>query len=68
MIKANKSLLMLFAMILRLDNPRWRSLIDALGDRSAHDRQFTATKPDLDRIQIACRGAIEELLHVARLK
>lgn len=36
-----------------------------IGDLSAHNRRFNATKPDLDSIQSDLRIASEDLLHIA---
>lgn len=40
----------------------------ALGDQSAHNRRFTATKNDVDRARDGLRIAAEELLHLAGLR
>ncbi len=42
--------------------------IKTLGDRSAHNRRYTAEKPDLDSIRSGVRLAVDELLHIAGRK
>jgi hypothetical protein len=39
-----------------------------IGDLSAHNRRFLATKSDIDRIHDGVRLAVEELIHLSRLK
>lgn len=39
-----------------------------LGDRSAHNRRYIATKADLDKSQSGIRVAVDDLLHLAGLK
>lgn len=39
-----------------------------IGDLSAHNRRYLATKSDIDKIRDGTRIAVEELLHLARLK
>jgi hypothetical protein len=39
-----------------------------LGDLSAHNRRFNATRHDLDRIRDGLRVAVEELVHLAHLR
>ncbi|MEO7660185.1 MAG: hypothetical protein ABIV48_11275, partial [Pyrinomonadaceae bacterium] len=36
-----------------------------LGDLSAHNRRFNATKSDIERIRDGMRVAVEELVHLA---
>lgn len=38
-----------------------------LGDKSAHNRRFNATRADIDRLRADVRTAVEELLHLAGL-
>ncbi|KND50847.1 MAG: hypothetical protein AB202_00375 [Parcubacteria bacterium C7867-007] len=40
----------------------------SLGDLSAHSRRYNALKADIDRVQSGLRVAVEELLHLAKLK
>jgi hypothetical protein len=42
--------------------------IKEFGDRSAHNRRFNATKPDLEKIQSAVRCVVDELINVAELR
>ena len=42
--------------------------IKELGDRSAHNRRFNATKPDLEKIQSGVRCVVDELINLARLR
>lgn len=42
--------------------------IKQLGDRSAHNRRYTAIKADLDKIESGVRVVLDELLHIAELK
>ena len=42
--------------------------IKELGDRSAHNRRFRATKPDLDKLQSGVRVAVDEMIAMADLR
>lgn len=42
--------------------------IKSLGDRSAHNRRFLATKPDVDKVLPGLRVIADDLLHLAKLK
>jgi hypothetical protein len=42
--------------------------IKIVGDRSAHSRRYVACKNDLDKIQLAARVAIDDLLHLSKQK
>ncbi|HMJ05960.1 MAG TPA: hypothetical protein VK474_06855 [Chthoniobacterales bacterium] len=42
--------------------------IKEIGDRSAHNRRFNATKPDLEKIQSDLRIAAEDLINIADLR
>lgn len=42
--------------------------LKALGDRAAHSRRYLATKPDVDSIIPGLRVAVDDLLHLAKLK
>jgi hypothetical protein len=42
--------------------------VKELGDRSAHNRRFNATKPDLEKIQSGVRVAADELINIAALR
>jgi hypothetical protein len=42
--------------------------VKALGDRSAHNRRFTAHAPDLANIQSGVRTTAQELIQIANLK
>ncbi len=42
--------------------------LKALGDRSAHNRRFNATKGDLDAVRSISRVCVEALVHLAHLK
>lgn len=42
--------------------------VKQLGDRSAHSRRYLATKPDVDAVTQGLRVAVDELLHLAKLK
>jgi hypothetical protein len=42
--------------------------IKTLGDRSAHTRRCMSTKQDIDKILSGFRVAVDELLHLAKLK
>jgi hypothetical protein len=42
--------------------------VKELGDRSAHNRRFNATKPDLEKIQSGVRVAADELINIAQLR
>jgi len=42
--------------------------IKSLGDRSAHNRRFIATKPDVDKVIPGLRVIADDLLHLAKLK
>lgn len=42
--------------------------VKELGDRSAHNRRFNATKPDLEKIQSGVRVATDELINIAKLR
>jgi hypothetical protein len=42
--------------------------IKELGDRSAHNRRFNATKPDLEKIQSGVRCVVDELINIAQLR
>jgi hypothetical protein len=42
--------------------------IKELGDRSAHNRRFRATKPDLDKLQSGVRVAVDEMIALADLR
>jgi hypothetical protein len=42
--------------------------IKELGDRSAHNRRFNATKPDLEKIQSGVRCVVDELINLAQLR
>lgn len=39
-----------------------------IGDLSAHNRRYLATKPDIDKIRDGVRIAVEELVHLSKLK
>jgi len=39
-----------------------------LGDLSAHNRRFNASKNDIDRVRDELRVAVEELLHISGLR
>jgi len=43
-------------------------LLKDLGDQSAHNRRYTARKPDLDGVKRELRVAIEELVHLIGFK
>jgi hypothetical protein len=43
-------------------------LVKALGDRSAHNRRYMATRPDVDNIIPGLRVVADDLLHLAGLK
>lgn len=43
------------------------SELKELGDKSAHNRRFNATRPDIDRLRGDIRTAVEELIHLAKL-
>jgi len=42
--------------------------VKALGDKSAHDRRFTACAADLTKIQHDVRGGVQDLISIASLK
>jgi hypothetical protein len=42
--------------------------VKKLGDRSAHDRRFTACAADLTKIQVDVRAGVQDLIQVAALK
>lgn len=42
--------------------------LKSLGDRSAHNRRYLATKPDIDRVLDGLRVVVDDLLHLAGLK
>jgi hypothetical protein len=42
--------------------------IKELGDRSAHNRRFNATRPDLEKIQSGVRCVVDELINLAQLR
>jgi hypothetical protein len=42
--------------------------IKRMGDRSAHNRRYIATKADVDKVLPGLRVIADELLHVAKLK
>lgn len=42
--------------------------VKGLGDRSAHDRRFTACAADLTKIQVDVRSGVQDLIEVAGLK
>jgi hypothetical protein len=42
--------------------------VKELGDRSAHNRRFNATKPDLEKIQSGVRVAADELINIVDLR
>ncbi len=50
------------------DTKRALTEIKTIGDRSAHNRRYTAGKADLDGIRGGVRLAVEELLHIAGRK
>ena len=43
-------------------------LLKSLGDRSAHNRTYNATKPDIDKVLAGLRVLAEEFLHLGGLK
>lgn len=43
-------------------------LVKLLGDRSAHNRRYLATRPDIDKILPGLRVLADDLLHLAGLK
>lgn len=56
------------AFTLGRDAKRTLKEVKALGDRSAHNRRYTAKKHDLEPLRSGCRVLVEELIHVAALK
>lgn len=50
------------------DAKRTIPAIKELGDRSAHNRRFNATKPDLEKVQSAVRCVVDELINLAGLQ
>ena len=50
------------------DAKRALAEVKELGDRSAHNRRFNATKPDLEKIQSGVRVAADELINIAKLR
>lgn len=56
------------AFTLGRDAKRTLKEVKALGDRSAHNRRYTAKKHDLEPLRSGCRVLVEELVHVAGLK
>lgn len=42
--------------------------LKSLGDRAAHNRRFLATKADVDGVTSGLRVAVDDLLHLAKLK
>ena len=38
-----------------------------IGHLSAHGRAFFATRPDIEKVQLPCRGVVEEFLRIAGL-
>ncbi|MGO9809592.1 MAG: DUF4145 domain-containing protein [Isosphaeraceae bacterium] len=50
------------------DSKRALPLVKSLGDRSAHNRRYVATKRDVDEVIPGLRVLAEELLHLAALK
>jgi hypothetical protein len=42
--------------------------LKALGDRSAHNRRYIATKADVDKVLAGLRVVTDELLHLSKLK
>lgn len=55
---------------LSLGRDAQKSLKDVkeLGDRSAHNRRFRATKSDLDKVQSGVRVAVDEMIALANLR
>lgn len=49
------------------NSQRGLSELKELGDKSAHNRRFNATRSDIDRLRNDVRTAVEELLHLASL-
>jgi hypothetical protein len=49
------------------NSQRGLSELKELGDKSAHNRRFNATRSDIDRLRNDIRTAVEELLHLAGL-
>ena len=50
------------------DAKRTLPKIKELGDRSAHNRRYTARKPDLDKIESGLRLVVDELIQLAQQK
>lgn len=44
---------------------RGLSELKDLGDKSAHNRRFNATKADIDGLRADIRAAVDELIHLA---
>lgn len=42
--------------------------IKELGDRSAHNRRYNSTRPDLDKVQSGVRVVVDELINIADLR
>lgn len=53
---------------LQRDTKKFLPQIKALGDRSAHNRHYLCTKPDVDKVLSGLRVIAEDLLHIANLK
>jgi len=50
------------------DAKKAATAIKELGDRSAHNRRFNATRPDLEKIESGVRCVVDELINLARLR
>ena len=49
------------------NNKRELPKLRDVGNFAAHGRYYTAQKSDIDNVRMACRVAVEEFLHLARL-
>ncbi len=53
---------------LQRDTKKFLPQIKSLGDRSAHNRHYLCTKPDVDKVLSGLRVIADDLLHIANLK
>ena len=50
------------------DSKKYLKDLKALGDRSAHKRNYNAVKSDLTQVRTALRVVVDELIHISNLK
>jgi len=75
---ANGNYLMLRDLVIRANNSTGLNLgrdakkaltdVKELGDRSAHNRRYTAVKADLDKVQSGVRVAVDEMIALSDLR